>query len=577
VPSRPNWSSRHVAYVLLAVSLAAASAFSAVGRITSDFANYWVPARVAAGGGELARIYERAVFDEASRQQGIHALGSFVPHPPANALLLMPLARFEAATAKTLWTAVLALAYVASLALLHGVIPLGVAPLAVVAAVPAFAVGNALGYGQPYPLLLLLLCASLRAAAGGRPLLAGALLAPVLVLKLYALPFLAAFAWQRRWKAAAALGGGAVALTILSCVVLGTGLHRAYVREVLPASLEGRIQDPYSTVWQSASSLSRRLFEREPDLNPEPALDRPHAARFLARALPAGLTVIAVLAAAAAPTPPLQWSILVCGALAAAPLTASYHFVLLVLPMAVALGDRARGPRSAWAVVALSAFAASPLPHHFAGWAHGAGNLLAYPRLVAMVALLAVVSARFWSWRRLTLSAAAAVAAGLSAPPPAPAGDWNRLGLGGYLQASPIDCAGRIAWLGIEDGAYVVRATDGTRLVVSVPPQEPGCFSGRVAVTVPTREARLSPDGEWRLAPVWRAGSWDVDAVSTRDGRAVRVTSDPANEIEPSWSEDGRQVLFASDRGRGLGSTAAYGVAFGGRESPARSATASSR
>jgi hypothetical protein len=561
----------------VAALIGAAGLSPAAGRITSDFANYRVPARVVADGGDLAGIYERVVFDEASRQQGLHTLGSFVPHPPANALLLMPLARFEASTAKAVWTVLLGLAYLASLALLRVLVPVEGVRLAVVAAAPAFAVYNTLAYGQPYPLLLLLLCASLRAATSGRPALAGVLLAPVLVLKLYALPFLAVFAAQRRWKAVAGMTGGAAGLTIVSCLVLGAGVHRAYVREVLPASLEGRIQDPYSTVWQSASSLSRRLFEREPDLNPEPVLDRPHVGRFLVRALPTGLTVFAVLAAAAAPTPPVQWSILVCGALAAAPLAASYHFVMLVLPMAVALGDPTRGARPAWAVVALSAFAASPLPHHFAGWAHGAGNLLAYPRLVAMVSLLAVVSARWWSWRRLALSVAAAAAAGLSAPSQSPVGDWQRLGLGGYLQASPIACAGGVAWLGIENGAYVVRATDGTRVAVDTPPKEPACASGRVVAAPPARHARLSPDGEWRLAPVWRAGSWDLDAVSTRDGRTVSITRDAANEIEPSWSEDGQRVLFASDRGRGLGSTAAYGVAFGGRDKPARSATASSR
>jgi len=577
---------------VLSAAALAAGLHPAAGRIGSDFANYYVPARAAWNGTGVARIYERAVFDEASRREGLHGLGSFVPHPPANALLLRPMAHAGAAGAKRVWTWVLAFSYAGSLLVLGRWLSIRTRTLLVLALLPAFALGNALAYGQPYPLLLLLISASLAAAIGGRWMLSGALIAPVVVLKLYGLPFLALFVWQRRWRAAAGLAGGVFLLTALSWLALGGEVHRVYAREVLPASLDGRIQDPYSTQWQSASSLSRRLFEAEPDLNPHPAADWPRLARSLARGLPTALTVMAVAAAAAAgSTPAAQWSILVCGALAASPLAASYHFVLLVLPAAVTVSDSTRSRRTRWTVLALAAFCASPLPHHFAGWAHGAANVVACPRLGAALALLALVARPWTTWRHAAIAAALGLAVGLATPGPGPVPAWRRVAPGGYLQATPIACGGGVAWLGIEGGVYIIRATDGTRLPVGEPLQGPACSDGRVGAArvvpegvsdamfegAPARHARLSPDGGWTVAQVWRGGSWDIEVLSTVDGRIVTVTDDAADEVEPSWSADGATILFASDRGRGLGSTAAYGVAFGGRESPARSATASSR
>jgi hypothetical protein len=533
--------------------------------ITSDFANYYVPARTLARGGDVSHLYEREAFDEVERRAGLSMLGSFVPHPPANALLLWPLAHLAPRVAKVVWTLALAAAYAGAFVAASRALAVDHTLLALVWLLPSAALANALAYGQPYPLLLLLMCASLWAMQRGRTGLAGALLAPVAILKLYALPFLAVFVLRRQWRAAAAFVATALALLAVSVAALGADLHRAYAREVLPASLEGRIQDPYSTIWQSPSSLARRLFEREVDLNPDPLVDRPVLARALARGLPAGILALAVGAASVTPSAAVQWGILTAGALAASPLAASYHFVLL--PFAVAAGLSARAPRPAARalVLALLAFATSPLPHHFSVFAHGAGNVLAYPRLAAMVALLAWSARGHLTWRRVGLAVLVGVAAGAMVRVPPRDPRWERLApVAGYLQARPIACGGRYAWLGIENGAYVVATSDGQRRPVLEAPQVPACEGGDVVLRPPTGDGPRSPDGAWRLLHTWRGGSWDVVAVSTIDGREVPVAAAPgSHESEPSWSEDGGYVLFASDAGRGLGSTAAYRVPAG--------------
>jgi hypothetical protein len=50
--------------------------------------------------------------------------------------------------------------------------------------------------------------------------------------------------------------------------------------------------------------------------------------------------------------------------------------------------------------------------------------------------------------------------------------------------------------------------------------------------------------------------------VPRASGRARAVTRDAAGEFEPAWDAEGTAILFASDRRRGLGSTALYRVPF---------------
>jgi hypothetical protein len=529
---------------------------------SNDFANYYAPARALADGRRLDRLYERDALQREVERAGLSGIGSFVPHPPANALLLAPLARLEPLPAKAAWTLLLALAYAATWPVLRALCGLPPLEAALVMLVPTASLANALAYGQPYPLLLLLLSASLLGVARGRALVGGLALAPVLLLKLYAAPHALFLLLSGRWRAALGLLAGASAMLALSLGVLGAPLHLAYLREVLPASLRGEIQDPYSPLWGSVSSLSHRLFQFEPDLNPRPASDAPMLVAPVARALEALLLLLALVARPPGePASALRrhWAALTLAALAASPLLQSYHYLLLVLPVALLLGEQPP-PLARWSLLALLAFATSPLPHYFTRFAAGWANLLAYPRLYAVCALLAYALRGTLGRTRLVGCIAAALVVGALQPAPSPDPGWQRIPTArGYLMAEPVACGGRLGWITIAGDRFVFADESGAVLRGAGHLLGPRCDEGRLRFGVhDPADGRLSPDGRSLLVPSWEEGSWDIRVVDRASGTSRRLTRDPANEVEPTWSEDGRAVLFASDRRRGLGSTALY-------------------
>ncbi|HEX7117446.1 MAG TPA: hypothetical protein VF212_01580 [Longimicrobiales bacterium] len=73
---------------------------------------------------------------------------------------------------------------------------------------------------------------------------------------------------------------------------------------------------------------------------------------------------------------------------------------------------------------------------------------------------------------------------------------------------------------------------------------------------------RWAPSGGWIAAARWRNGLYDV-VVLDAEGRVVReLTRDRAVDAMPTWSPDGRYVLFSSDRS-GIPNLYAYDLAAG--------------
>jgi len=113
----------------------------------------------------------------------------------------------------------------------------------------------------------------------------------------------------------------------------------------------------------------------------------------------------------------------------------------------------------------------------------------------------------------------------------------------------------------------------GTRLAVAV---KAGASDAIALVDVRTRHTRhyriptldaiqsvqWSPDGSRIAMSATRGGQSDIYVLDLQSGEVVNYTNDVFSDAEPSWSPDGRSIVFHSDRGDHLVSGANKGGAF---------------
>lgn len=395
--ARREW----LALATLAVLLGSAIVYRygilpAAGSSRGDFANYYTAARLLLAGEPLARGYQDFVwFQQQMDRQGIeHQVGGFIPHPPSTALVLLPLAGFDAVTARTIWTwlnagfAVLAIVALQRLTGLHWL----AAALALLGT--GFGLINQFLFGQQYLLLVATLFSGLWAWRQQRPVLAGILIGVLIPVKYVGLFFIAWFAWRRQWRLVAAALATAAAVVLLTLILAGSEPFRVFMAEVLPRHLRGEIQDPFAVQFQTWNSLLRRLFVFDASLNPQPLVDAPLLFVFLRSLIFWSLLAAFVwLIAGFRLADTRQQRLFELGSLPLlilliSPGSATYHFLLLSLTAAVMMALLWRWRRPVALLVLAGLFVAINLPHYpkLMALAHNWQTPLAYPRLWLLLA-----------------------------------------------------------------------------------------------------------------------------------------------------------------------------------------------
>ena len=397
-------------FIALALVVVARGIVPALSKVDTDFPNYFTAAKIVADGGDTDRLYDNLWFQEQMRryQMGKASEGAFKPFPPPTALLLVPLARFEPQNALLMVTGVGVLCLICSIILLARILSWSFADSGAFVLLSGYAVLNALRLGQPYVLVSLSCILGYYAHLKRRPLLAGMCFGLFTPIKYFPMVFLVYFAFRREWKIVL---GGAIAIVIVASAsigVLGWKIHEDYLSSVLGNHLIAKLdmQDPFTASYQSFDSLFRRLFIFDATLNPRPlwALPRLYGAGLIITKVSILLATIATLIklarSGAEDTTALSIGILGIFTLLLAPATATYHFVLLWLPVGLVINCFFRESAPLYAYFVLGAYSLIgffPYGHAYRFEGHGGLTVLAYPRLFLLLAILMACIHFIWN------------------------------------------------------------------------------------------------------------------------------------------------------------------------------------
>jgi hypothetical protein len=343
--------------------------------------------------------------------------------------------------------------------------------------------------------------------------------------------------------------------------------------------------DPYNAGYQTLSALLRRTFVMEPELNPHPVWNKPWAFFLLGPLVTLALLALS-LACARADSFKRDFAWFLVAIVLAATSTASYTFILLLLPVMLLLDGEGLMGR----LMVLGCYAAAAMPLR-PGW------LPFFPKVWVLLALYGIASRggfRHIRWKHVTVAAIMVITASLFIARRAvasyeqePGRHWERILTEprAIFSSSPAALRTGIVYQSIGKSHYELRylhdgqvsrfAFDGEALLPeALSPDGPVRFelvshrrsqtmlldpaSGRVSTWdgLPLKPATRikSPDGKWIVFTC----SMQVCLEPAAGGETIHVTGGNCNSYTPAWEPDSSGIVFASDCGRGLGLPALY-------------------
>jgi len=563
-------------------------------RVETDFPNYYTAAVCIHKGLPLRNFYDWTWFQRQINFAGIeHQLGAYPPHTPLTSLPILPLAGFPFQTAKRIWLVCNLFFLAATIWLLARLTGFRAEQLILLAFLGFGALYSNFLYGQYYVFLLFLLTFAFFCLERQQPTASGFLCGVIFGLKLYGGPFLLYFLVKRNWRAAAGFGAAAILMCALAIAMFGWADVHYYGTQILPRALDGEIIDPYNAVNQTYSTLLRRLFFFEPELNPHPVWGGPLAVFFLQPFLTlmiVGLTLAGLLPRQLGPERrDFAWFAVATLLISAS--TSSYSFVILLLPVALLLQEAGTRQR----VFLVAAFIALTLPLKLAWHAW-------FPRLWVLLALFLFAGWEYWRGMSVkTVAGAVAIVALLASASawihyrryeqePGRSYDIVAAEPGAVFSASPAISRSGLFYQSISGGKYVLKwqrnrtieelSFDGEAFRPFVPsPDGPVYFElvahqrstmmqfdpvTRIALPISGVEAPSaaapaeSPDGKW-VAYESRESGWKQIWLRNRETGLERVLAiGRCNNTSPAWELDSSAVIFASDCDRSTGLPALF-------------------
>lgn len=557
----------------------------------TDFPNYYTAAKLVRQHQALHNYYDWTWF---ARQMNYAdngmQIGAYTPQTPLTMLPMVGFAGFAPQTAKRIWLVSSLLFLGLTVWLLSQVTRFRFEAIWLLAFCGYFSLRTNFIYGQYYVFLLFLLTLAFYLLHRNNHLLGGCITGIIFGLKLYGGPFLVYFAVKRQWKALFGMIAAVLFLVGVALVLFKpAGIHY-YATQILPRSLEGGSVDPYNPGDPTFSTFLRRSFVSEPELNPHPLWQVPWLFFFL-RSL-SSLAVIAFLFLGIVmkrTTDRHDFAWLIIAVLLLSTSTASYSFIVLLLPLVLLLEES--GPRRSIFLVVSYVLLTLPLRP---AWM--------FPKVWLLFALFIAVGWPCWRKmpRRFALTAIAltALISFVDAKRQMlnyanePGQHFERVAVrsGALFSSFPVITRAGVFYQSMEKGKYVLRwlhdgrdqelsfagqalhprlALDGKSVYFELVANRTSTMmqfdpsTGRAApraMPVPADSAVsvVSPNGQLVVFESRQNGPTQIWLRDLSSGQERSLTGGNCNSFSPAWELDSKAILFASDCGRAFGLPALY-------------------
>lgn len=561
-------------------------------RATTDFPNYYTAAVLVTTSAKLRNYYDWTWFQKEMNYAGIeNQLGGYIPQTPLTMLPMTALAALKVQAAKRVWLLANLAFLGATVWLLSRLTSFTASQLVLVAFAGYGSVHANFLLGQYYVFLLFLLVLGFYYLRRRQQERAGFLCGIAFGLKLYGGPLIAYFAVKRNWRLVAAMALTSAGAIGLATVLFGWQDLAYFTGHVLSRALQGETLDPYNSGNGTLPTLLRRAFISEPELNPYPIWNAPVMLFFLQPLLTVLLLAIPLLCVSTSHEEEQDFAWFNVALILASPNTASYTFILLLLPVALLL-DKAN---SVERLVLICCYTLLSFPTSLAwSWL--------FPKLWLLLILFLLAGRRHLRSMQPQAALGALALATIVAAPLAwhrnqayrqeSGRRWEQIAIqrGAIYSSHPVVLRSGIVYESIGRMHYVLRwLHDGKNQEVAFPgeavnpialsPEGPIQFdlvanrkSTRMQLNLFTNKLTraafslrnlkpnpaISPDGHWAVSVTSAAGSLHLWLQKANGGRAILLAGGNCNNFAPAWQLDSKSVVFASDCDRGLGLPALY-------------------
>ena len=334
---------QNITVVILSAFLLWRGIIPALTKVDTDFPNYYTASRLILDGRDISRIYDESWFQDQINVYGIKQEGKFSPFPPVTAFIMLPLALLTPDNALRIWTIFNIATLVLSIIFLAKSTNKSWLWTCLIFLVNGIALSNNFRFGQFYLVLTFLMLLGYYFLLRGYPSCAGVMIGLGAAFKYLPIVLLLLLFVRKEWSGILTTLLTIAVLYAFGLMIFGLEVYKHFFTFVLPEHLSGQIQNPFSSVFQSWDSLLRKIFIYDATVNPSPLFHS--AAGFIIAKFSLIIIIVSISVVIFVRTEKIradnvlavQYALLIVTAMVLLPASATYHFLLLVVPVGILL------------------------------------------------------------------------------------------------------------------------------------------------------------------------------------------------------------------------------------------------